>query len=230
MQVAPEDVKWLVYKHRQPAGTQCAECTQIVQAMPSESWSSVVARATTDQKFAEGLTLARKVLRGDRVQTWLPQTIDALQSVEVRVKRKLLFVTQSDAQAFFGGIDPARLGLSLESISDETGKPVQGYFFAPSDKPAYDIREVELSWKSSAQLSTSLLKPDKIIMASQGEETFGFASASLKKAPQKLLQISDLQAKVEEMKAAGGVCSGFFRTRCRDCTSGASGARWPRSL
>ena len=185
---------WQVYKKKQAVGSKCAECCKLAEAFPNQAWAELVADAVLKPEVREQLQFARKVLRGEKQVSWLPQELFTAHELEMRVKRDLIFIPASSVK-----VEPSKLQMPLCHLPDENGTLIAGWFVQDDDSKKL---KVEVSWRVSSKLNTTIMKPDMQIHQAQGMDTMKWAaSKTFNQIPGKLFTMKDFEAKLEALAA-----------------------------
>ena len=168
-QLSLQETPWASHTKRDklPAGQRCKACALVlVRAYPGSDWASLVARARASESFRHGLVQAKAIMSGEQKARFPPAEYCENTMMGYVMERPLWFATPSEFESYFGA-KHTQLGLVLEEMLDECGKPVKGIVL---QNPSEPFRRLTLQNYVQTHLTKKLLQADALLRPEQADE------------------------------------------------------------
>ena len=149
-------------------GRKCLACATVhTRAWAHLSWDTFLSMARTSTSFSSQVGQAKQVLAGKLTKTFIPETLEGLDVVEMRCEKQLVFMTLTQFESKFG-VKATTLGVSIDEIVDEAGVKTTGVLMTDASAP---YRKVVMSHRAGLMIRKSLCNPDTQLRSNQCEDT-----------------------------------------------------------
>eukprot|EP00971_Amphidinium_carterae_P341277 6480005-Amphidinium_carterae.1 len=167
-----EECEWASYRGKgasqQAVGDRCYSCACVhTQAYTGMAWQELVAMARTSQARADEIARAKAVFEKKKEKTFVPETVDDLQTYSMSVTKAMVFVSSTEFAEVYGVKPSSMEGLSIVEITDEHGCVVSGVLL---EDPKTPFRSVSITRTSTMQIDKKVLNSNDQLRPNQGAD------------------------------------------------------------